>query len=113
MPINPCSILVVGGAGYIGSHMVMSLCRAGYQPVVLDNLSNGHRNAVLDAELIVGDMADTDLLNQLFSTRKFAAVMHFAALIEIAESVQRPALYYQNNVAATFKSIAGDVNAWR
>jgi UDP-glucose 4-epimerase len=103
MPINPQHhyILVVGGAGFIGSHMVLSLRRAGYIPIVLDNLSKGHRDAVLGAELIVGDMADESLLKQLFSKYSFAAVMHFGALIEVAESVRHPAKYYQNNVAAT------------
>src|SRR5579885_2681464 len=95
------SILVVGGAGYIGSHMVLSLKRAGYHPVVLDNLSKGHRDAVIDAELIVGDMADARLLDEIFSRYQFLAVMHFASFIEVGESVKFPARYYQNNVAAT------------
>lgn len=101
MLTNPHPILVVGGAGYIGSHMVLALKQAGYQPIVLDNLSKGHRNAVLDADLIVGDMADKLFLTSLFAKYKFSAVMHFASYIEVAESVQFPAKYYQNNVAAT------------
>jgi UDP-glucose 4-epimerase len=101
MHTNSKAILVVGGAGYIGSHMVLNLRRAGYQPVVLDNLSKGHRDAVLDAELIVGEMADADLLKQLFSKYQFSTVMHFASFIEVGESVKFPAKYYQNNVAAT------------
>ncbi len=94
-------ILVVGGAGYIGSHMVLILRQAGYVPIVLDNLSKGHRDAVLESELIVGDMADTTLLTELFAKYSFSAVMHFASLIEVGESVKFPAKYYQNNVVST------------
>jgi UDP-glucose 4-epimerase len=101
MLINSKYILVVGGAGYIGSHMVLNLQRAGYVPVVLDNLSKGHRDAVIGAELIVGDIADTEILKQLFTKYQFSAVMHFASFIEVAESVKFPAKYYQNNVSAT------------
>tara|TARA_R110000868_G_scaffold318690_1_gene579406 strand:- start:1582 stop:2565 length:984 start_codon:yes stop_codon:yes gene_type:complete len=96
MPINP--ILVVGGAGYIGSHMLLLLKQVGYKPIVLDNLSSGHRDAVLDAELIEGDLADKKLLKEIFSTRDISAVMHFASHIDVAESVSRPQRYYQNNV---------------
>jgi UDP-glucose 4-epimerase len=100
------TILVVGGAGYIGSHMVLCLRRAGYQPVVVDNLHKGHREAVLGAELIVGDIADTDFLADVFSRYQFSAVMHFASLIEVGESVKFPARYYQNNVTATLNLLA-------
>ena len=93
-------ILVVGGAGYIGSHMLLLLKQIGFKPVVLDNLSKGHREAVLDVELIVGDCSDTKLLTEIFTSRSISAVMHFASLIEVAESVANPGLYYQNNVAA-------------
>lgn len=102
MHTNLKPVLIVGGAGYIGSHMVLTLRRAGYQPVVLDNLSKGHRDAVIDAELIVGDIADTELLKQTFAKYPFIAVMHFASFIEVAESVKFPEKYYQNNVIATF-----------
>lgn len=105
-------ILVVGGAGYIGSHMVSCLKKAGYEPVVLDNLSAGHRDAVQGAELIVGDMMDAELLERLFSQHDFAAVMHFAALIQVGESVQQPVKYYQNNVAATLQLLTTMVK-WR
>jgi UDP-glucose 4-epimerase len=94
-------VLVVGGAGYIGSHMVLTLQNAGYSPVVLDNLSKGHKQAVMNAELIVADMADKEILRQLFEKYSFHAVMHFASFIEVGESVKFPARYYQNNVAAT------------
>lgn len=94
-------ILITGGAGYIGSHMVLCVKRAGYEPIVLDDLSAGHRDAVLGAELIVGSIHDEALLEQLFSENKFAAVMHFASFIQVGESVIDPAKYYQNNVAGT------------
>lgn len=101
MPTNLPSVLVVGGAGYIGSHMTLLLRRAGYQPVVLDNLSHGYKDAVLGAELVVGDMADKTLLAEVFAKHSFIAVMHFASLIEVAESVAAPLKYYQNNVVGT------------
>lgn len=96
------NILVVGGAGYIGSHMVLALKRAGYVPIVLDNLSTGHREAVLDTELIVGDMANQGLLDDLFNTRPIHAVMHFASFIQVNESVRNPLKYYQNNFCSTY-----------
>ncbi|MDZ8107553.1 MAG: UDP-glucose 4-epimerase GalE [Nostoc sp. DedQUE12a] len=98
------TILVTGGAGYIGSHAVLALKNAGYEVIVLDNLSNGHRELVeevLQVKLIVGDMSDRSLLDEIFSTHKITAVMHFAAYIAVGESVTDPAKYYQNNVAGT------------
>ncbi len=99
-------ILVVGGAGYIGSHMVLALQQAGFCPVVFDNLSKGHAHAVMEAEFVQGDICDTNLLQQVFAQHDFFAVMHFASFIEVAESVQFPAKYYQNNVAATLNLLA-------
>lgn len=95
------SILVVGGAGYIGSHMVWLLGQRGMHAVTLDNLSAGHRNAVLHGELVVGDIADRALLERLFASRRFDVVMHFASCIQVGESVTDPAKYYANNVANT------------
>lgn len=95
------NILVVGGAGYIGSHMTDYLVSQGYVPVVLDDLSTGHRDAVTTTELIVGNIADTVLLDKIFHDRKFDAVMHFASFIQVGESVINPVKYYQNNVANT------------
>lgn len=95
------NILVVGGAGYIGSHMVWLLGQRGLQVVVLDNLSAGHRDAVLHGELVEGDMADRALLDRVLSARPFDAVMHFASSIQVGESVADPAKYYVNNVART------------
>jgi UDP-glucose 4-epimerase len=94
-------ILVTGGAGYIGSHMADLLVQHGYEVVVLDNLVTGFRDAVLNAELIIGDFGDSKLLDDLFIKHKFDAVMHFAAFIEVEESVTKPAQYYQNNVINT------------
>lgn len=99
--MNSPLILVVGGAGYIGSHMVWWLGQQGARVVTLDNLSAGHRNAVLHGEFIQGDLADRNLLEQLFSAHRFDAVMHFASSIQVGESVQNPALYYRNNVSHT------------
>jgi UDP-glucose 4-epimerase len=100
---NP-TILVTGGAGYIGSHAVLALRDAGYEVVILDNLVYGHRELVekvLKVELIQGDTGDRALLDQLFKTREFAAVMHFAAYAYVGESVSQPAKYYRNNVVGT------------
>ena len=93
-------ILVTGGAGYIGSHMAEMLGEAGHKVVVLDNLKSGKANAVLSAELIVADLADQAYLDAVFAQYKFDAVMHFAGLIQVGESVIYPDKYYQNNVAA-------------
>lgn len=94
-------ILVVGGAGYIGSHMVFELNHAGHSVVVLDDLSSGHRDAVSNAELVVGNLADRPLLDKLFRTHQFQAVMHFASFIEVGKSVCDPAAFYRNNLSNT------------
>lgn len=94
-------ILVTGGCGYIGSHMALALKEAGYIPVILDNLSTGQRQAALDAIFIEGDIADRNLLMHLFNEYPIAAVMHFAAYIDVAESMRYPDKYYKNNVAAS------------
>lgn len=94
-------ILVVGGAGYIGSHMTKMLVRSGYDVLVLDNLSTGFRDAVRYGRLIEGDLADHSVLDRLFAENRIDAVLHFAALSQVGESVQNPALYYRNNVANT------------
>ncbi|MDJ0795839.1 MAG: UDP-glucose 4-epimerase GalE [Calothrix sp. MO_167.B12] len=98
------TILVTGGAGYIGSHTVLALKQAGYEVIVLDNLVYGHQDLVekvLQVELIVGDISDRSLLDNLFQTRNITAVMHFSAYAYVGESVQEPAKYYNNNVVAT------------
>ena len=93
-------VLVVGGAGYIGSHMVKRLGQLGCQVTTLDDLSSGHRDAVLNGDFVQGSIADADLLDRLLG-RGFDAVMHFASFIQVGESVQQPAKYYQNNVVNT------------
>ncbi|MGF1478655.1 MAG: UDP-glucose 4-epimerase GalE [Cyanophyceae cyanobacterium] len=98
------TILITGGAGYIGSHVVKALQRKGYRVLVIDNLVYGHRDIVeevLQAELIVGDIRDRTLLDRIFTTYSVAAVMHFAAYAYVGESVLRPDKYYCNNVAGT------------
>ncbi len=94
-------ILVAGGAGYIGSNMAAMLKAEGFEPVVFDNLSKGHRAAVGDVEFICGDLADYELLVDTLSKYKIEAVMHFAAFIEVGESAAEPIKYYQNNVSNT------------
>lgn len=98
------TILVTGGAGYIGSHTVLALRRAGYSVIVLDNLTYGHRELVeqvLNVKLVVGDIGDRALLDQLFTRYEIAAVMHFAAYAYVGESVIDPAKYYLNNVVGS------------
>lgn len=98
------TILVTGGAGYIGTHAVLALKQAGYDVLVLDNLVYGHRELVTDVlkvNLIEGDLSDRVLLDQVFSTYNIQAVMHFAAYAYVGESVTDPAKYYRNNVMAT------------
>ncbi|MEB3827613.1 UDP-glucose 4-epimerase GalE [Phormidium sp. CCY1219] len=108
------TILVTGGAGYIGSHAVLALKRAGYQVVILDNLVYGHRDIVeevLKVELIEGDISDRELLKNLFATHDIAAVMHFSAYAYVGESVTNPAKYYRNNVSGTLSLLEAMVEA--
>jgi UDP-glucose-4-epimerase GalE len=94
------SILIVGGAGYIGSHMTKALSRQGFEATVFDNLSRGHRNAV-DCEFVEGNLLVPSDLKDLFSRRRYDLVMHFAALAYVGESVTEPRAYYENNVVGT------------
>ena len=94
-------ILVVGGAGYIGSHMVKMLAAQSYRVTTLDNLSTGYRNAVSAGEFIQVDLADREVLATLFARQPFDAVMHFASYIQVGESVKEPSKYYANNVTNT------------
>jgi UDP-glucose-4-epimerase GalE len=94
------SILVTGGAGYIGSHCCRALTAAGYHPVVFDNFSTGHRSFVTGS-LVTGDLADGSALAHAFAQHRIAAVMHFAASSLVGESVADPQKYYLNNVAGT------------
>lgn len=94
-------VLVVGGAGYIGSHMVKLLLQQGCELTVLDNLSSGYRDAVLGGQLVLGDLSEQGLLEGLFRAYRFDGVLHFASHIQVGESVQAPAKYYHNNVSKT------------
>ncbi len=94
-------VLVVGGAGYIGSHIVKMLLEGGHSVVTLDSLATGHRDAVLGGEFVHSDLADEKLLNNLFRSQRFDGVMHFASFIQVGESVQQPGKYYRNNVTGT------------
>lgn len=96
-------ILVVGGAGFIGSHVNQMLHESGYQTIVFDNLSRGFRQAVSQGVFIKGDMHDTSLLHHLFTEYKIQAVMHFASFIDVGESVTNPLKYYLNNVSGTLQ----------
>ncbi len=90
-------LLVTGGAGYIGSHMVRTLGEHGHDIVVYDNLSSGHRDSLLYGRLVVADLADRETLRILLQEEKFDAVIHFAAFIAVEESVKDPVKYYRNN----------------
>ena len=92
---------MTGGAGYIGSHAVKALHRAGYRVIVYDNLVAGHRAAVRHGEFVEGDVADVERLRELFRRHEVFAVMHFAAFLDVGESVRDPMRYYRNNVAGT------------
>lgn len=91
-------VLITGGAGYIGSHCNRYFAAQGVETVVLDDLSSGHREAVTDGRFVEGDFGDRALLDEVLGEEKFDAVIHFAAFIDVAESVAEPAKYYENNV---------------
>ncbi len=97
------NILVTGGCGYIGSHAVRSLKRSGHNVVILDNLSFGHAEFAQGCDFYQGEISDRPLLGNIFEKHRIAAVMHFAALAYVGESVTDPAKYYQNNVVGTLR----------
>ncbi len=101
------NILVIGGAGYIGSHTVKQLHSQGFNVIVLDNLSKGHKESIdaIDTNIpfFEGDLGDVDLLNKIFNQYSIDAVMHFAALIEVGASVFNPDVYYDNNVSKVLR----------
>ena len=98
-PKQGLRILVCGGAGYIGSHMVKLLAERGHLPVTFDNLSTGHRQSVEHGEFVQGDLLDREAVDSLFASHEFDAVMHFSALSLVGESVAQPLRYWRNNVA--------------
>ena len=95
------TILVIGGAGYIGAHIVRRLIKAQYDVVILDDLSTGHRRLVQSGKFVQGSLGDVRLLSQLFTEHSFDAVMHFAAFSQVGESMHQPLRYYRNNLAET------------
>lgn len=99
------TVLVSGGAGYVGSHVCLRLAEAGFKPVVFDNLSNGHAEFVQWGPLETGDIRRPDELDAVFARHKPVAVLHFAALIEVGESVKFPGRFYENNVAGAISLI--------
>lgn len=100
------NILVTGGAGYIGSHTVKLLMRAGYEPLVFDSLITGHRDSVLSPRFIKMDIADREALNDLFVREHFDLVLHFAGFLSVPESVAHPEKYYANNVTNTLNLLS-------
>ncbi len=98
-------VLVTGGLGYIGAHAVKMLHQNGYDVIVLDNLSNGHRDFHKWGELVEGDTRDEKLLDDILKEKKIAAIMHFAAFALVSESVENPNLYYENNVCGTLSLV--------
>lgn len=96
------TILVIGGAGYIGSHMVKRLLSTQHHTIILDNLSTGNKSAILGGEFVQGDFSDPDLLDQIFTGHRIDGIFHFASSIEVGESIRNPGKYYRNN---TFKSL--------
>jgi len=92
-------VLVAGGAGYIGSHVALDLSRRGHEPVVLDNLAKGHRDAVVTGKFISGDVGDKELVKRIVKEEKIEAVIHLCAYSLVGESVVEPAKYFQNNIA--------------
>jgi UDP-glucose-4-epimerase GalE len=102
---KPTTVLVTGGAGYIGSHAAKALRRAGHRVVIYDNLSAGHREAALGAPLIEGDTSDVETMRRAIRESGASAVMHFAAWLSVPDSVRDPAGYYRNNVTGTIGTL--------
>ena len=105
------SVLVTGGAGYIGSHTVRRLTALGHEVVVLDSMEYGHRNAVIEAELVEGNIADLDLVVDLCARRDITQVVHFAAYKSVGESMAEPSRYWLNNVSGTVKLVEAMLTA--
>ena len=104
-------VLVTGGAGYIGSHTCKALAKQGYSPVSYDNLSRGHRSAVKWGPMIQGDLLETEKLTKVLKEEKIQAVLHFAAVAYVGESVLDPLRYYRNNVLGSMSLLEAMKNA--
>jgi FlaA1/EpsC-like NDP-sugar epimerase len=109
--VTGSSVLVTGGAGYIGSHTVRALREAGRDVVVLDSLELGRAGAVIDAPLVVGDIADRDLVTATCKDHGVTQVMHFAAYKSVGESMDQPAKYWRNDVGGTVELIEACLDA--
>lgn len=107
----PKKVLVVGGAGYIGSHTCLLMAERGYEPVVFDNLSNGHEEFVQFGPFEQGDIRDRKRLDEVFAKHRPQAVLHFAALIEVGESVKNPVAFYDNNVIGALTLLSAAIDA--
>ena len=105
------SVLVTGGAGYIGSHTVKELRRKGWSVVVFDNLSSGRREFAAGAELVVGDLRDPEAVRAVLARRPFAAVLHFASLIQVGESYADPRKYYEHNLTTSLNLLGAMLDA--
>ena len=105
------SVLVTGGAGYIGSHTVRRLTALGHEVVVLDSMEYGNREAVIEAELVEGNIADLDLVVDLCTRRHITQVVHFAAYKNVGESMDQPSRYWRNNVTGTVKLVEAMLTA--
>ena len=105
------SVLVTGGAGYVGAHACKALAKAGYKPVVFDNLSLGHREFVRWGPFVEGDIANSDAVRDACKEFEIRAALHFAAFALVGESVGNPALYYANNVTGTLGLLKGLLEA--
>lgn len=104
-------ILITGGAGFIGSHVNLLIQEAGYQTVVFDNLSRGSKKALLGGTFVEGDLLDKEKLRFVFKNYPIEAVMHFAALTDVGESVQKPELYFENNTQGSFNLLEAMLEA--
>jgi UDP-glucose 4-epimerase len=104
-------ILVTGGAGYIGSHTCLALAKRGYTPIVFDNLVNGHREFVKWGPLEVGDVRDKQRLEAVILKYQPTAIVHFAALIEVGQSFQDPAVFFGTNVGGSIALLSAALKA--
>ena len=105
------NVLVVGGAGYIGSHNCLLLAERGYTPIVFDNLSNGHAEFVKWGPLEIGDIRNRDELDIVFKKYNPIAVLHFASLIDVADSIRNPIAFYENNVSGSMNVLFSAMSA--
>jgi len=105
------TILVCGGAGYVGSHMVAALLEQGHEPIVIDTLEKGHRAAISkDVSFYHGDLRDSKLMDTIFSEHRISSVVNYAAYSLVGESVNEPMKYYENNVGGALELLRSMIN---